>query len=118
METQVKPSTFESYQRNVCHHVLPTIGGRKLRDIGPAQLNDLYATLLASGRRNGNGGLSAKTVHYIHTIIHKALADALDAGLVPANVAERAKPPRPRTRSATEIRFWKPDQLGTFFEHC
>lgn len=114
VETQVKPSTFESYERNMRHHVLPKLGGRKLRDIGPAQLNDLYANLLASGRRNGDGGLSAKTVRYIHTIIHKALSDALDAGVVAANVAERAKPPRPRTRSATEIRFWTPDQLGTF----
>ena len=79
VRTQVKPSTFESYERNMCHHVLPTLGGRALRDIGSGQLNALYATLLADGRRNGAGGLSPKTVRYIHTIIHKALADAVDA---------------------------------------
>lgn len=115
IETQVKPSTFESYERNMRHHVVPTLGSRKLRDIGPAQLNDLYATLLTSGRRNGDGGLSAKTVRYIHTIVHKALSDARDAGLVATNVAQRAKPPRPRTQAATEIRFWTPEQLSDFF---
>ena len=114
VQTQVKPSTFESYQRNMRQHVLPALGGRKLRDIGPAQLNDLYATLLSSGRRNGGGGLSAKTVRYIHTIAHKALSDALDAGLVATNVAERAKPPRPRTKSSPEVRFWTPEQLSEF----
>ncbi|NNC81464.1 MAG: site-specific integrase [Acidimicrobiales bacterium] len=114
VQTQVKPSTFESYRRNMSHHVLPTLGGRGIRDIGPGQLNSLYAELLASGRRNGPGGLSAKTVHYIHTILHKALADALDASLVAANVAERAKPPRPRARATTELRFWTPEQLRCF----
>ena len=115
VETQVKPSTFESYGRNMSHHVLPTLGGRSVRDIGPGQLNSLYADLLANGRRNGPGGLSAKTVRYIHTILHKALADALDAGLVATNVAERAKPPRPRARATSELRFWTPAQLRCFF---
>ena len=36
----------------------------------------------------------------------KALADAVDAGVTATNPAERAKPPRPRTRQANEIRFW------------
>ena len=112
--TQVRPSTFESYQRNTAHHVLPTLGGRLLRDIGPGQLNALYATLLLDGRRNGPGGLSAKTVRYIHTIVHKSLADAIDAGLIATNAAERAKPPRPRTQSASELRFWTPEQLRSF----
>jgi len=116
VETQVKPSTFESYRRNMRHHVLPTLGGRSIRDIGPGQLNSLYADLLANGRRNGPGGLSAKTVRYIHTILHKALADALDAGLVASNAAERAKPPRPRARATTELRFWRPEQLHSFLQ--
>ena len=114
VETQVKPSTFESYRRNMMHHVLPTLGGRNLRDLGPGQLNALYAELLSSGRRNGAGGLSPKTVRYIHTILHKAFSDACDAGLVPTNVAERAKPPRPQATKQNEIHFWTPEQLRTF----
>lgn len=116
MRTQVKPSTFESYSRNARQHVLPRIGGRQLRDIGPGQLNTLYADLLDHGRQNGDGGLSPKTVRYIHTIVHKALADARDAGLVASNIAERAKPPRPRAMAPTELRFWKPAELRTFFD--
>jgi len=116
VQTQVKPSTFESYRRNMSHHVLPSLGGRSIRDIGPSQLNAMYAELLSSGRRNGPGGLSAKTVRYIHTIVHKALADALDAGLIAANAAERSKPPRPRAGGTTELRFWTPDELRSFLE--
>ncbi|MBS1848304.1 MAG: Arm DNA-binding domain-containing protein [Actinobacteria bacterium] len=116
MRTQVKPSTFESYSRNARQHVLPRIGGRQLREIGPGQLNTLYADLLDHGRQNGEGGLSPKTVRYIHTIVHKALADARDAGLVASNVAERAKPPRPRAMAPTELRFWTPAELRTFLD--
>jgi len=116
VQTQVKPSTFESYARNMHHHVLPAIGSRLIHDIGPSQLNSLYAELLHSGRRDSDGGLSAKTVRYIHTIIHKALSDALDAGLIPANVAERAKPPKPRARAASEIKFWEAHELRHFLE--
>ncbi|MEQ8716665.1 MAG: site-specific integrase [Acidimicrobiales bacterium] len=117
VKTQVKPSTFESYRRNMDHHVLPHLGSRRLRDVTPSQLNSLYGELLESGRRNGDGGgLSPKTVRYIHTIVHKALADAADDGLIATNVAERAKPPRPRATNPTEIRFWQPDELRAFFE--
>lgn len=114
VRTQVKPSTFESYERNMRHHVLPTLGGRALRDLGSGQLNSLYAKLLVNGRRSGAGGLSPKTVRYIHTIIHKAMADAVDAGLIAANTAERAKPPRPRASGPKELRFWTPEQLRSF----
>ena len=116
VRTQVKPSTFDSYRRNIHHHVLPALGGRSLTDIGPSQLNALYADLLEHGRRNGPGGLSPKTVRYIHTIAQKALADAYDAGLVAANAAERAKPPRVRSAAPTELRFWTPEQLRTFLD--
>lgn len=74
----------------------------------------LYAEL---GRGDGRGPLSPKTVRYIHTIIHKALADALDAGVVASNVAERAKPPRLNRRATREIRCWEPRELASFLDH-
>ena len=116
VRTQVKPSTFDSYQRNIHLHVLPTLGGRSLVDIGPGQLNTLYVDLLEHGRRNGPGGLSPKTVHYIHTVVHKALADAVDAGLIAANTVARAKPPRPRSAAPKELLFWTPEQLRSFLD--
>ena len=113
MRSRVKPSTFDSYRRNLELHVLPRLGGRQLT---PAMLNRLYADLLADGNRKRDGGLSAKTVRYIHTIVHKALADAVDTDLVATNIAARAKPPRPRARLASEIAFWEPHELRTFLE--
>ncbi len=98
MATRIKPSTLHSYRRNLEMHVLPVLGGKPLQQITPVMLNTLYANLGApsSERRT----LSAKTVSYIHAIIHKVLADAVDADLLQRNPAERAKPPRP-ARSST-----------------
>lgn len=58
-----------------------------------------------------------RPVHYIHTIVHKALADAVDAGVIVRNVAERAKPPRPRRRAPREIQCWEPEDLARFLDH-
>ena len=116
IQTRVKPSTFDSYRRNLELHILPRLGTRQLRQITPVMLNRLYADLLQSGNLRDGGGLSPKTVRYIHTILHKALADAVDAGVTGGNPAERAKPPRPRARNKNEIRFWEPAQLRTFLE--
>jgi integrase len=116
IRNRVKPSTFDSYRRNLELHVLPHIGSRQLRQLTPMILNRLYSQLLADGNQKTAGGLSPKTVRYIHTIIHKALADAVDAGVVGVNAAGRAMPPRPRATVGYENRFWEPEELKTFLD--
>ncbi len=113
-ESRVKPSTSDSYRRNLNLHVLPQLGSQQLRQITPTMLNRLYADLLANGNRNTGAGLSAKTVRYVHTIVHKVLTDAVDSDLVAGNVAARAKPPRPRATVSNAIGFWEPDELKSF----
>jgi integrase len=114
--TRVKPTTLHSYRRNLEIHVLPTLGNRLLQQLTPTMLNTLYAAL-ACNDQSERGGLSAKTISYIHTIIHTALADAVDADLVARNVADRAKPPRPDRRATPGIQSWDADELRAFLEH-
>jgi integrase len=112
METRIKPSTLHSYRRNLEIHVLPALGGKPLQQITPVMLNKLYATLASP--TSEREALSAKTISYIHTIVHKSLSDALDAELLQRNPAERAKPPRPHRRAASDIQAWNPEELGAF----
>jgi integrase len=79
-------------------------------------LNQLYADLLATGNLKTGAGLSAKTVRYLHTIIHKVLADAVDLGVINVNPADRSKPPRPRAKESKEIKSWTADELRRFLE--
>jgi integrase len=115
IESRVKPSTFHSYRQHMELHVLPALGARPLQQLTAPILNALYADLLARG--NGRGPLSPKTVSYIHTIVHKSLADAVDADVVPRNIAERAKPPRPSRQVRGEIQCWEPEELARFLDH-
>jgi integrase len=50
IEPTVRPSTFDSYRRNVSLHVIPHIGAVRLTKVDAGVLNGLYAQLLTSGR--------------------------------------------------------------------
>lgn len=114
IRSQLKPSTWDSYSRNMKLHILPIIGGVKLKSLTPSHLDKLYADLAKSGSENKRG-LAPKTIRYIHTTIHKALSDAVRAGLIGLNPAERANPPRVRAH-AIELNAWTAEQLGQFIQ--
>ncbi len=113
MRGRLKASTWDSYRRNMDLHILPVLGRSRIGELTPRQLNALYGRLLERGRRNGAGGLSPTTVRYIHVILHGALADATDLGLVAENPASRAKPPR-LCPSSHETSVWCADDLHRF----
>jgi integrase len=109
-----RPSTVESYRRNLRLHVIPTLGPARLQALGPLDLDRLYARLLQDGRADDSGGLSPRTVRYLHTILGRALADAERKGLVIRNVSKAATPPSAKAARAPEMAFWNPDELHRF----
>ncbi|MGH9136505.1 MAG: tyrosine-type recombinase/integrase [Acidimicrobiales bacterium] len=117
-KSSLKATTWVSYKRNLELYVLPTLGVMPLSDITPTALNQLYATLLESGRvRAAGGGLSPRTVRYVHAIVRKVLNDSIDAGLLAVNPAVRAKPPRTARSAAPTMNFWSADELARFLDH-
>lgn len=114
---QLRRSTFDSYSRNVENHVVPRIGSIPLQKLTPEDLDEFYARLLVDGKLNGNkGGLSIKTVRYIHTIVRKALADAQRKGSVQRNVADLADAPKLSSAPRRPMKVWTAEQLRTFLE--
>jgi integrase len=113
-----KPSTFESYERLVRGHLIPRLGHVYLHQLSPAHLSAAYADMERSGRLDGTGGLSPRMVHYAHTVLRKALADAVEEGRVARNVAAlgtvRKRLPKPRR---PEHRTWTAEELGRFLDH-
>lgn len=93
--------------------------GEYLQDLKAVHLNKLYAHLLADGRVDGQGGLSATTVRRVHAILRKALNDAMRWGLLQRNVTGSADPPPARVVKAARkasMRIWTWEQLRTFLE--
>ena len=114
--SQLRATTWHSYEQMLRLHVVPALGARQLQQLTAHDLDALYADLLASGRARGKGGLAVKTVHYIHTIIRKALADAERKGTVTRNVAALADPPKLSAARQREMRIWTSEQLRQFID--
>lgn len=113
----VRFSTYDHYRRNAEIHVAPRIGGIQLANLTPVRINAFYTDLLASGRRDGKGGLSPKSVRNIHVMLRKALADAHRWELVARNPVEQANPPaNVRSAAREEFRTWTAPELRQFLD--
>ena len=117
IRTTVEPSTLESYTRNLTLHVVPRIGSVGLQQVDAGLLNRLYADLLDHGRLDGKpGGLSPRTVRYIHTIIGRALREAMAWDRLVRNPASVAQPPSASHAQAPEMRTWEATTLAHFLD--
>ena len=112
-QLSLRPSTWDGYRRLLELHVVPKLGAASLRRLRGEQLEALYAQLISGGRRDGRGGLEAKTVLEIRVVLRKALGDARRRGRVLHNVAEDAEAPK-RRRSCAPFRAWNAEQLRQF----
>ena len=111
IEATVKATTWHSDAATIEDHVVPTIGSILLRNLAAPQLNALYAELLKQGRKDGKGGLSPRTVRYVHTILHRALEDAVRWGRLFRNPVSLADPPR---QEKTDMKTWTAEQTRHF----
>lgn len=112
VEPTIRPSTFSSYRSVMENYVVPRLGPVRLSALTPAQLGRFYAELGASGGKTG-GPLSPTTVRYAHTVLGKALQDAVGWGLLARNVVRAAKPPR---KASTDMKVWSPQDARRFLE--
>ncbi|MCT8999212.1 site-specific integrase [Chelativorans intermedius] len=94
MKSQVTPRTHERYSEIARKNIVPLIGSVPLTKLRPVQISDAYAKALASGRRDGKGGLAPSTIIYMHRIIKQALAQAVKWGMLVRNPADAVKPPK------------------------
>jgi integrase len=95
MKMSLRPTTWESYRYQVDGHIIPALGHLRLPQLQTAHIQRLYNEKLASGRLDGKpGGLSPKSVRYIHTVIHSALEQARKEGLIAINPAAAARLPK------------------------
>ncbi len=106
----VKASTAELYAVCIDAYIVPHIGPTRLQDLRGAHLNRLYATLATSGKRDGSP-LAAKSIRNVHTLLHRALKDAIRWDLVVRNTAEAADPPKVARPAAAH---WNAPQIAAF----
>ena len=97
----LRHNTWVLYSQVVRDHVVPFVGEVRLADLRPDQVQRMYSERLAAG-------VGASAVRASHTVLHRALGQAVRWGLVVRNVAdlvERPVAPRPvgKALSAGEV---------------
>lgn len=135
---RVKPTTLSDYRQSVERYVDPRIGGLRLTGLSPEHIDGLYRELERHGKRAGpctvagitcrehgcipdeHDGLSPKSVRLVHGMLHKALNDGVERGLIPRNPASLAHPPTAKQVRSSNPRehVWDQEQLATFLEHA
>lgn len=100
----VRPSTYERNQSPIRLHLIPALGQLKLKALTPAHVRWFY-------REKLDAGLSSGTVHKMHVVLHKALAQAVRDGLIPRNAAEAVKVPQVRRKEITPLTIQETKRL-------
>lgn len=76
----------------------------RLHTLQPQHIHALYAGML-------DRGLSARTVHHVHTLLKETLSHTVKWGLLVRNPAEVTTPPRPKKK---ELEMWPVKTLQVF----
>ena len=102
----VRPSTYETYEYMTYPHIVPALGRVKLKALTPVHVRNFY-------REKLDGSLSSATVRKMHSVLQKALDQAVSDGLIPRNAAKGIKLPQGKKK---EIRPLSPDEARTLLD--
>jgi len=104
-ESSIRPKTFQQYAQIVNQYLSPGLGRIKLKDLRPDQIQWFYSTEFKQGR-------SARTILLIHSVLHRALNQALGWGLIGRNPAQPViRPKLQKTEMKTLTNFQAIDLL-------
>src|SRR5205823_4448699 len=101
MKSQVSPRSHERYVEIATKNLIPLLGAVRLLKLQSAQISTAYTTALKSGRRDGAGGLSPRTVHHMHRVLKQALGQAVKWGELTVNPCNVNPPKVERQRLDT-----------------
>ncbi|HSV31413.1 MAG TPA: site-specific integrase, partial [Atribacteraceae bacterium] len=112
MKPSLRATTWESYKYQVNGHIIPALGRLKVVELQTAHIQRLYNDKLRGGRLDGKeGGLTPKSVRYIHTVIHSCLEQAKKEGLLTVSPADAVRLPK---REQKDIHYLDSDGIKHF----
>jgi hypothetical protein len=106
IKPNVSPRTRERYEQIATKNICSLIGGKALSKLQAIDIREAYAKALESGRCDGKGGLSPRTVHHMHRVLFSALDQAERWKLIarnPAALLEKRDRPKIERKPVTTI---------------
>ena len=92
--TSVAPKTHERYSELLQKGVAPLLGDVTLAKLKTDRIDGALSKALQTGRRDGMGGLSPRTVHHMRRVLIKALSQAVTWDRLAKNPAAATTPPK------------------------
>ena len=95
----VRPGTLKSYRCYIEYYIKPQLGDKQISLISQQDIQRMYRRLKTEGRIHEHPEmdhqLSDSMVRHIHTTLHAALKDAVQAHVIPRNPTEGTTAPKP-----------------------
>jgi integrase len=101
IKPSVQPNTSKQYSWVVHQYIIPDLGTVRLKDLRPDHIQSFYSAKLEAGT-------GERTVHMIHSVLHRSLAQAFKWGLITRNPASVVDKPRVKRR---EMQILDVDQV-------
>ena len=95
----VRPGTLKNYRCYIEYYIKPQLGDKQISLISQQDIQRMYRRLKTEGRIHEhpemNHQLSDSMVRHIHSTLHAALKDAVQAHVIPRNPTEGTTAPKP-----------------------
>lgn len=113
----LRPGTVEGYRRYINLYIKPVLGHKQMSLITTQDVQRMYQRLKKEGRVREHpeygSQLSDSMVNHIHSLLHEAMADAVQAHIIPKNPTEGATAPKPNYKPKQIL---NDRELDTFME--
>ncbi|WP_425665717.1 tyrosine-type recombinase/integrase [Sinorhizobium fredii] len=93
-KANVSPKTHSRYEELLMKNVAPILGSITLNKLTAAKIDAAWGKLIESGRRDGKGGLSPRTVHHCRRVMLTAMDQAVKWDLLKKNPVALTRPPK------------------------
>ena len=111
----VRPGTLEGYRRYIEYYIKPQLGDKQISLLSQQDIQRMYRRLKTEGRIHEHPEmghqLSDSMVRHIHSTLHAALKDAVQAHVIPRNPTEGTTAPKPNYKPK---RILTGEELDTF----
>ncbi|AZR74809.1 hypothetical protein BBF96_03235 [Anoxybacter fermentans] len=107
----LKETTLNNYKIIINAHIIPELGKISLQKLQPIHIQNYILKKLKSGRRDGKGGLSNRSVRYHYTILREALDAAVKLQLIDKNPAVAIEPPKVEKKEMKALNQKEIDKL-------
>ena len=116
-EGTIRPTTLACYRQFIEAYIKPELGHKQISLITSHDIQRMCNRLKKNGRINedadGGHALSDATVNHIHTMLHGAMKDAVQANIIPRNPTEGPTAPKPNYKPK---KILNEQELETFLD--